>query len=156
MKDARDDDGQLLPDEQRLTRFGSWIRLLSLDELPQLWNVIRGDMSLVGPRPLLTSYLSRYNSHQARRHEVRPGITGLAQVRGRNQLAWSEKFDLDVQYVDRMSFWLDIRILLATASRLVRPQGVSQDGHATAPEFLGDNTEEKKRLNSALSSTQEP
>jgi lipopolysaccharide/colanic/teichoic acid biosynthesis glycosyltransferase len=138
MLDSKDAVGQPLSDAARLTRFGKVIRQLSLDELPQCWNVIRGDMSLVGPRPLMATYLGRYDSHQARRHEVRPGITGLAQVQGRNDLSWPEKFELDVEYVDRLSFWLDIRILLATVGRLVSPQGVATTGHATTTEFLGN------------------
>lgn len=138
MTDARGRDGKLLPDAERLPAFGRWLRATSLDELPELWNVLRGEMSLVGPRPLLVRYLPRYSPHQARRHEVRPGITGLAQVRGRNDLSWPEKFNLDVYYVDHRSLWLDLRIILETLWRLARPKGVQKPGHATTEEFLGD------------------
>lgn len=137
MLDARTRDGRLLPDDQRLTKFGRILRASSLDELPQLWNVLRGDMSLVGPRPLLMEYLPRYSPHQARRHEVRPGLTGWTQVNGRNALSWDEKFDLDVWYVDNRSLLLDLRIMAMTALRLVKPSGISAAGHATMPEFMG-------------------
>lgn len=137
MLDARDREGQLLPDADRLTRVGKFIRQTSLDELPQLWNVLRGDMSLVGPRPLLVQYLSRYDAQQARRHEVMPGITGWAQIRGRNALSWSEKFALDVWYVDHWSLRLDLRILLETLIHVIKREGISQDGHVTMPEFMG-------------------
>lgn len=137
MLDARSETGTPLPDDQRLTRFGRFLRASSLDELPQLWNVLRGDMSLVGPRPLLVQYLPLYSDHQARRHEVRPGLTGWTQVKGRNSLSWEEKLDLDVWYVDNRSFLLDLRIIFMTAMRLVRPRGISAQGHATMPEFLG-------------------
>lgn len=140
MSNARDTNGELLPDEIRLGRFGQAIRKLSLDELPQLWNVLVGDMSLVGPRPLLMQYLSRYSDHQARRHEVRPGITGWAQVNGRNAISWGKRFDLDVWYVDHHSFWLDLRILLMTVKKVFTSSGVSATGHVTMPEFMG-NTE---------------
>lgn len=139
MSDARDGAGNLLPDELRLGRFGQTIRKLSLDELPQLWNVLVGDMSLVGPRPLLMQYLSRYSAHQARRHEVRPGITGWAQVNGRNAISWAERFDLDVWYVDHHSFWLDLRILLMTVKKVFSSKDVSAAGHVTMPEFMGDS-----------------
>ncbi|HTX64229.1 MAG TPA: sugar transferase, partial [Opitutaceae bacterium] len=134
---ARDSAGRLLPDEQRLTPLGRFLRRTSLDELPQLWNVLKGDMSLVGPRPLLPEYLPRYNSHQRRRHEVKPGITGWAQIHGRNTLAWERKFDLDVWYVDHRSLWLDIKILWLTVRKVIRREGISQNGHATMPEFTG-------------------
>src|SRR5665213_1112177 len=137
MTDERDSSGNLLPDAQRLTRFGRFLRASSLDELPQLWNVIKGDMSLVGPRPLLPEYLPRYSPFQRRRHEVRPGITGLAQVKGRNALAWEEKFRLDVEYVDSVSLAADTRILWMTVLSVFRRQGISREGHATAPPFLG-------------------
>ncbi|MBS1835580.1 MAG: sugar transferase [Acidobacteria bacterium] len=137
MTDRRDRNGKLLPDAERLTPFGDWLRKNSLDELPQLWNVIRGDMSLVGPRPLLASYLERYDAEQRRRHEVRPGITGWAQVNGRNSLNWPEKFALDVWYVDHQSLRLDLLILWRTALVLVRRKGVTHGGSATMPEFLG-------------------
>ncbi|WP_269764245.1 sugar transferase [Micromonospora maris] len=127
----------LTGDANRLTPLGRWLRSTSLDELPSLWNVLRGDMSLVGPRPLLPEYLSRYSPTQARRHEVRPGITGLAQVRGRNGLSWEEKFDLDVEYVDRRSLLMDLSILGATVRTVLRRDGISAPGVATAPEFLG-------------------
>jgi lipopolysaccharide/colanic/teichoic acid biosynthesis glycosyltransferase len=124
-------------DADRLTPFGRWLRATSLDELPSLWNVLRGDMSLVGPRPLLTDYLDRYSPAQARRHEVRPGVTGLAQVRGRNSLSWEEKLDLDVRYVDDRDLRLDLSILAATVRTVLRREGISAQGVATAPEFLG-------------------
>ncbi len=139
MKDGRDADGKLLPDEQRLTSFGNWLRKLSLDELPQLINVVYGQMSLVGPRPLLVEYLDRYSPEQARRHEVRPGVTGWAQVQGRNTLDWETKFRLDVWYVDHISWFTDLQILGKTLVRLVRPAGISASGHATMPEFRGSS-----------------
>ena len=127
-------------DARRLTRFGAFLRKTSLDELPELWNVLRGDMSLVGPRPLLMQYLGRYTPEQARRHEVRPGLTGWAQVNGRNALSWEEKFALDVWYVDHRSFWLDLKILVRTARHVLRPSGISAAGEATMPEFMGSET----------------
>ena len=140
MTDARDAAGALRPDAERLTRFGRWLRATSLDELPELWNVLRGDMSLVGPRPLLAHYLPRYSPEQARRHEVRPGITGWAQVNGRNALSWDDKFRLDVWYVDHRSFALDLRILALTVSKVLRRDGISAAGEATVPEFLGNGS----------------
>lgn len=142
MTDARGRAGEPLDDGARLTRFGSWLRKSSLDELPQLWNVLKGDMSLVGPRPLLMEYLPLYDAHQARRHDVRPGVTGWAQVKGRNALTWPEKFDLDLWYVDHLSFRTDLRILGLTALRLVNPQGISQPGSATMPKFTGNARDE--------------
>nr|WP_030499771.1 sugar transferase [Micromonospora purpureochromogenes] len=132
-----DDRRGLVSDADRLTPFGRRLRATSLDELPTLWNVLRGDMSLVGPRPLLPEYLDRYTPTQARRHEVRPGVTGLAQVRGRNELSWEEKFALDVEYVDNRSLRLDLAILVATVRTVLRREGISAAGSATAPEFLG-------------------
>lgn len=140
MSDARGPDGELLSDEARLTAIGRLLRATSLDELPQLLNVLKGEMSLVGPRPLLMRYLERYSPEQARRHEVKPGITGLAQVRGRNSLSWEEKFAYDVQYVDEWSLWLDLEILVETVVNVVRRQGISAGGHATMPEFMGSPT----------------
>lgn len=137
MTDARDESGRVLPDAERLTGFGRMLRASSLDELPELWNVLRGEMSLVGPRPLLMQYLDRYTPRQARRMEVRPGITGWAQVNGRNALSWEERFELDVWYVDNRSLLLDLKILALTALSVVRREGVSAQGHATMPEFLG-------------------
>jgi lipopolysaccharide/colanic/teichoic acid biosynthesis glycosyltransferase len=137
MTDARDDAGRLLPDEVRLTRFGRVLRSSSLDELPELWNVVRGDMSLVGPRPLLTKYLPLYTSEQARRHEVRPGLTGWAQVNGRNAAGWHERLAMDTWYVDHVSLALDLRILLTTLREVLSRSGISAPGHATAPEFRG-------------------
>lgn len=137
MTDARRADGTLLPDAERLTAVGRFLRASSLDELPQLLNVLKGEMSLVGPRPLLMQYLERYSPRQARRHDVVPGITGLAQVRGRNSLSWEEKFELDVQYVENWSLVLDLQILAETALRVVDRRGISQTGHATMPEFMG-------------------
>ena len=137
MLDARSETGALLADDQRLTRFGRFLRASSLDELPQLWNVLRGDMSLVGPRPLLMRYLPLYTPEQARRHDVRPGLTGWSQVKGRNALSWDEKLALDTWYVDNRTFFLDLRIIVMTALRLIRPRGIAAQGHATMPEFLG-------------------
>ncbi len=140
MTEATDDKGRLLPDESRLTSFGRRLRATSLDELPQLFNVLRGDMSLVGPRPLLTEYLPLYTPEQARRHDVRPGITGWAQVNGRNAISWEQKFALDVWYVDHQSLLLDLRILAQTALRVLRPGDVSQPGEATMSKFTGTRT----------------
>jgi lipopolysaccharide/colanic/teichoic acid biosynthesis glycosyltransferase len=137
MTDERDASGGLLPDASRLTPFGRWLRATSLDELPSLWNVLKGDMSLVGPRPLLVEYLPLYSSEQARRHEVRPGITGWAQVNGRNALTWEQKFELDVWYVDHRSFWLDLRIMLMTVRKVFVREGISAKGEATMPRFTG-------------------
>ena len=137
MSDRRDARGNLLPDSERLTSFGRALRSTSLDELPELWNVVRGDMSLVGPRPLLIRYLPRYSEKHRRRHEVRPGMTGLAQVSGRNAITWGEKLDLDVQYVDRCSIALDVRILWRTLRSVVRREGITAEGAATMPEFTG-------------------
>jgi sugar transferase EpsL len=137
MSDARDANGELLPDEERLGGLGKFLRKTSLDEFPEFWNVLKGDMSLVGPRPLLMRYLERYTREQARRHEVRPGITGWAQVNGRNALSWEEKFEHDVWYVDNRSFWLDIRILWRTVWNVLAGSDTSADGHATMPEFTG-------------------
>lgn len=137
MTGARDADGQLLSDAERLTSFGRFLRSASLDELPELWNVLMGHMSLVGPRPLLTEYLPLYSAGQARRHEVRPGITGWAQINGRNTLSWEEKFDLDVWYVDHQSLLLDLKILAATLVKVVRREGISAAGEATMSKFQG-------------------
>ncbi|MCS6993729.1 MAG: sugar transferase [Anaerolineales bacterium] len=139
MTNARDENGQLLPDAHRLTRLGRFLRASSLDELPELFNVLRGEMSLVGPRPLLMQYLERYTPEQARRHQVLPGITGWAQVNGRNALTWEEKFRLDVWYVDHWSLWLDVKILLLTLWKVLKREGISQPGHATAEEFMGSS-----------------
>ena len=137
MTDAHDEHGNLLPDEQRLTRLGRFLRSTSLDELPELWNVLKGDMSLVGPRPLLMEYLPLYTPEQMRRHEVKPGITGWAQVNGRNALTWEERFALDVWYVDHVSFWLDVKILARTVWQVVRREGITYPGSATMPRFRG-------------------
>ena len=137
MRDACDATGCPLPDAERLDSFGALIRALSLDELPELWNVLRGDMSLVGPRPLLTAYLPRYSAHHMRRHDVRPGITGLAQVSGRNALEWEQRFRLDLDYVARCSFRLDLALLGRTLSTTLRRDGISQPGHVTAAAFKG-------------------
>jgi sugar transferase EpsL len=136
MHDYTDASGVLLPDDERLTRFGSFLRRTSMDELPELWNVLSGDMSMVGPRPLLPQYLPRYSQEQKRRHDVKPGITGWAQINGRNSLTWDEKFDLDVWYARHASLFLDIGILLATPVRVFTGDGINHDGHATMPEFL--------------------
>jgi Sugar transferases involved in lipopolysaccharide synthesis len=135
MRDLRDAAGELPPDETRLTPFGRWLRATSLDELPELLNVLRGEMSLVGPRPLLMEYLERYTPEQARRHEVKPGITGWAQIHGRNNLSWDERFKLDVWYVDNWSLWLDVKILWRTLWMVLRREGISAQGHATMPRF---------------------
>ncbi|MEY4241836.1 MAG: hypothetical protein RJA14_1532 [Pseudomonadota bacterium] len=137
MQDAIGDDGSPMPDAERLTQFGRWLRATSLDELPELWNVLRGEMSLVGPRPLLMDYLPLYSPEQSRRHEVRPGITGWAQVNGRNAISWERKFELDVWYVDRHSLWLDLKIILITLGRIMKREGISAPGSATADRFEG-------------------
>ena len=137
---SRAPDGSLLPDGARLTPVGRFLRATSIDELPQLWNVLRGDMSLVGPRPLLMQYLARYSREQARRHDVLPGITGWAQINGRNALTWDEKFALDVWYVDHQSLLLDAKILALTIARVFKRDGIAREGHATMPEFMGNGT----------------
>jgi sugar transferase EpsL len=137
MTDTRDAAGQPLPDAERLTKFGRFLRSTSLDELPELFNVLKGDMSLVGPRPLLMQYLERYTEEQARRHEVRPGITGWAQVNGRNAITWEQKFDLDVWYVDHVSLQLDVKIIALTFAKILRREGISSPGQATMQEFMG-------------------
>ncbi|GAB4224844.1 MAG: sugar transferase [Stanieria sp.] len=137
MTDARDTEGNLLSDGERLTEFGEFLRRTSLDELPQLWNVLTGDMSFIGPRPLLVEYLDRYTPEQARRHEVLPGITGWAQINGRNSLSWEEKFSLDVEYIDNWSLWLDCKIMLLTLWKVIKKEGISQEGFATSEEFKG-------------------
>lgn len=144
MRESQDRQGNLLPDAQRLTRVGQFLRSASLDELPELWNVLKGEMSLVGPRPLLIEYLDRYTPEQARRHEVKPGITGWAQVNGRNALNWEEKFKLDVWYVDNWGVWLDIKILWLTLLKVFKREGISAQGHATMPEFKGYERYEHK------------
>lgn len=138
MTDERDKNGELLPDEVRLTRFGKTLRSTSLDELPELWNIIKGDMSIVGPRPLLVRYLPLYNERQARRHEVRPGFTGLAQVNGRNSISWEEKFEWDVKYVENISFIGDVRIIWNTVKVVLRRDGISSDTSVTMEEFKGN------------------
>jgi len=151
MLDAIGPDGSPLPDSERLTRLGQFLRSSSLDELPGLWNVLRGDMSLVGPRPLLMEYLPLYNERQARRHQVPPGITGWAQVNGRNAISWEQKFELDVWYVDNQSFWLDIKILLLTVWKVIRRDGISASGEATMPRFTGSRgIERQPRMNTDL------
>jgi sugar transferase EpsL len=138
LTDEKDKNGTLLPDAYRMTRFGALLRKLSLDELPELINVLKGDMSLVGPRPLLIQYLKRYSTDQARRHDVKPGITGWAQINGRNSISWPEKFKLDVWYVDNQSFRLDVKILVLTIVQVYKREGVHQEGHVTAEEFMGN------------------
>ena len=140
MTDQRDENGNLLPDDVRLTKFGKALRSTSLDELPELLNIIKGDMSVIGPRPLLVQYLERYNEHQARRHEVRPGLTGYAQAHGRNAMTWEDKFDYDVEYVDNISFRNDIQILIDTVKTVVKREGISNADSATMTEFMGSNT----------------
>lgn len=155
MTDEKGPDGALLPDEQRITRFGCILRSTSLDELPELLNVVRGEMSIVGPRPLLIRYLDRYTPFQMRRHEVRPGITGWAQVNGRNTLSWDEKFAMDVWYVEHQSLWLDVRILLQTLWTMLRRDGIDEPGKVGASEFMGTGTESlQKSCPSSASRTQ--
>ena len=143
MKDDIDADGNLLEDGERLTSFGKTLRNTSLDELPELWNVIKGDMSLVGPRPLLMEYLPLYNDEQARRHDVRPGITGYAQVNGRNAIGWDQRFALDTWYVDNQSLWLDIQILFKTVKKVIVKDGISAEGEATMSKFMGNSINEE-------------
>lgn len=144
MTDEKDDSGRLLPDSKRLTRFGYMLRNTSLDELPELLNILKGDMSIVGPRPLLISYLSLYNEHQKRRHEVRPGLTGLAQVNGRNAISWEDKFDFDVEYVNRMSFIMDFKIILLTVKKVFIREGIHSDSSVTMEPFRGTKNESVK------------
>ena len=139
MTDSRDAQGNFMPDAERITRLGHFLRSTSLDELPEMFNVLRGEMSWVGPRPLLMQYLERYSPEQARRHEVLPGITGWAQINGRNALTWEEKFNLDVWYVDHWSFFLDIKILFLSVLKVIRREGINQPGQATAEEFMGNH-----------------
>jgi lipopolysaccharide/colanic/teichoic acid biosynthesis glycosyltransferase len=139
MTSKLDEKGNLLPDQYRLTRFGRWLRSTSLDELPEFWNVLKGDMSLVGPRPLLMEYLPLYSREQARRHQMRPGITGWAQINGRNTLNWKDKFELDVWYVDNQTFWLDIKILFLTVKKVIIREGISAKSTPTAEKFTGNN-----------------
>lgn len=141
MTDEKDGNGNLFPDAERLTSLGRFLRVTSLDELPEIFNILKGDMSLVGPRPLLMQYLERYSPKQMRRHEVRPGLTGWAQVNGRNALSWEEKFKLDVWYVDNQSLWLDIKILLTTVSKVLKRDGINHEGEATMAEFMGSHDE---------------
>jgi lipopolysaccharide/colanic/teichoic acid biosynthesis glycosyltransferase len=144
MTDERDENGELKPDEIRLTKFGKALRSTSLDELPELWNILKGDMSLIGPRPLLVRYLERYNEHQLRRHEVRPGLTGLAQVNGRNTVSWEERFNYDVQYVDNVTFLGDCKIILKTVLTVFKREGISSGTSATMEEFMGTKSEDAK------------
>lgn len=137
MTDARDEKGELLPDEVRLTKFGKLLRATSLDELPELFNILKGDMSVIGPRPLLVRYLPRYNAFQRRRHEVRPGLTGLAQINGRNALTWEEKFAYDVRYVENLTFAMDVRIFAGTIRAVLKREGISSETSATMEEFMG-------------------
>ncbi len=138
LADKKNHEGQLLPDEERLTRFGALLRKTSLDELPELLNVIRGDMSLVGPRPLLMEYLERYDEQQARRHDMKPGITGWAQINGRNAVSWPEKFKMDLWYIENHSLWLDIKILFLTLITVFKSEGITQNGHVTSEKFMGN------------------
>ena len=135
-----DKDGKLLSDKERLTKFGSFLRNTSMDELPSLWNILKGDMSFVGPRPLLIEYIPLYSNRQIRRHEVKPGITGWAQINGRNFISWEKKFELDLWYVENQSFWLDMKILFITIFKVISKEGINQDGHATMPKFKGSKT----------------
>jgi len=139
MKELKDEHRDLIPEGDRITKIGRFLRRLSLDEIPELWNVLKGDMSLVGPRPLLVEYLERYTPEQARRHEVKPGITGWAQVNGRNAITWEEKFKYDVWYVDNWSLWLDIKIIFITIFKVIKGEGISHPGQATMEKFQGDN-----------------
>lgn len=144
MTNERDENGKLLPDSKRITKFGRWLRQSSLDELPELFNILKGDMSIVGPRPLLVSYLKRYNNKQRHRHDVRPGLTGLAQVKGRNLLTWEEKFRYDLLYVKKVSFLLDIKIIILTVIKVLIKEGINQEGAATMTEFLGNDEKTNK------------
>ena len=139
MTDEKDEEGNLLPDEKRLTRFGKFLRATSLDELPEIWNIFKGDMSIVGPRPLLVQYLPLYNEFQKRRHEVKPGLTGLAQVSGRNAISWDEKFKKDIEYIDNISFWLDVKIFFKTIKKVLKKDDISQEGQATMEYFMGND-----------------
>lgn len=145
MRDAVDKNGNPLPDSERMTPFGNFLRSTSLDELPELWNVLKGDMSLVGPRPLLMEYLPLYSKEQARRHEVRPGVTGWAQINGRNAISWEEKFKLDVWYVDNQSFWLDVKILFLTVKKVFIRDGISAKGEATMSKFTGSSSKQEQQ-----------
>jgi sugar transferase EpsL len=145
MTDERDENGNLLPDEERLTPLGRFLRKTSMDELPEFFNVIKGNMSIVGPRPLLMQYLDLYTPEQARRHDVRPGITGWAQVNGRNAISWEDKFKLDVWYVDNWSLWMDVKVIAMTVMKVLKREGISQTGHATAQEFLGSHAKAQRR-----------
>lgn len=145
MTDERDENGELLPDEVRLTKFGKFLRSTSIDELPELFNILKGDMSVIGPRPLLVEYIPRYNEHQHRRHEVRPGLSGWAQVNGRNSISWEEKFDLDVEYVDNYSFAMDVKILFMTVLNVLKKEGISSETSATMEVFMG--TPEREEAN---------
>ena len=137
MNDATDSEGNLLPDRERLTKFGSFLRSTSIDELPELWNILRGDMSVVGPRPLLVRYLPRYNERQHHRHDVRPGLTGYAQSHGRNAVSWEDKFEMDVYYTENVSFWMDVSIILQTVKSVLLREGISSETSATMEEFIG-------------------
>lgn len=137
MNDATDSNGNLLPDSERLTKFGSFLRSTSIDELPELWNILRGDMSVVGPRPLLVRYLPRYNERQRHRHDVRPGLTGYAQSHGRNTVSWEDKFEMDVYYTEHVSFWMDVSIILQTVKSVLLREGISSETSATMEEFMG-------------------
>ena len=141
MRDSIDDDGNQLPDSMRITKLGAFLRSTSLDELPELWNVLKGDMSLVGPRPLLKEYLPLYSQRQLKRHQVRPGITGWAQINGRNSISWKEKFEFDIWYVENQSPWLDLRILILTFIKVVKREGISAEGEASMPKFKGSSNE---------------
>lgn len=145
MTDERDENGELLPDEVRLTKFGKFLRSTSIDELPELFNILKGDMSVIGPRPLLVEYIPRYNEHQHRRHEVRPGLSGWAQVNGRNTVSWEDKFDMDVHYVDNYSFAMDVKILFMTVLNVLKKEGISSQTSATMEVFMG--TPEKEEAN---------
>lgn len=145
MTDERDENGELLPDEVRLTKFGKFLRSTSIDELPELFNILKGDMSVIGPRPLLVEYIPRYNEHQHRRHEVRPGLSGWAQVNGRNTVSWEDKFDMDVHYVDNYNFAMDVKILFMTVLNVIKKEGISSETSATMEVFMG--TPEKEEVN---------
>ena len=155
MTDEKDENGNLMPDEVRLTKFGKWLRSTSLDELPELFNILKGDMSIVGPRPLLPEYLPRYNRYQARRHEVRPGFTGLAQVHGRNAISWEEKFNWDVKYVDHISFLLDVKIILKTVKIVLCREGISSETSVTMESFRGTGIAKYERTNAVKDITTE-
>lgn len=148
MMESYNEDGTILPDEERLTTFGKILRSTSLDELPEAFNILRGDMSVVGPRPLLIQYLARYNDQQSRRHDVRPGLSGYAQIHGRNSVSWEEKFDMDLWYIEHLSFWIDVKIVIQSVFMVLKREGINSNTHATMEEFMGTKKEQKTKNSS--------